>query len=250
MTHAALDIQDLVVDLRGAGRVLHGVSLRLDPGETLALLGPSGCGKTTLARAVLRLIEPTSGDILLEGTSLLTCSKAQLLQCRRRLQAVFQDPGGSLNERMRVADVVGEPLQSLRGVQGEPLRKRVASLLESVGLQAKDAARWPHQFSGGEKQRIAIARALSVEPSVLICDEPTSSLDVSVQAHILNLLGRLQQERNMAMLMVTHDIAVAGRTCDRIAVMDQGRIVEDRPARELIDAPEHAMTCALLEAVA
>ena len=250
MTIAALELQDLVVDLPGVGRVLHSVSLRLDPGETVALLGPSGCGKTTLARAVLRLLQPTSGDILLEGTSLLSCSKARLRQCRSRLQAVFQDPGGSLNERMKVSDVVGEPLQVLRGVKGDELRTRVGMLLTSVGLQPEDGNRWPHQFSGGEKQRIAIARALSVEPTVLICDEPTSALDVSVQARILNLLRHLQGERNMAMLMVTHDIAVAARTCNRIAVMDKGRIVEDRPARELVDTPEHELTCALLDATA
>ncbi len=164
------------------------------------------------------------------------------------MQAVFQDPGGSLNGRMRVGTIVGEPLEVLRGVSGPELVERTAQLLLSVGLSPDDANRWPHQFSGGQKQRIAIARALSVEPTLLICDEPTSALDVSVQAKILNLLMDLQQERGMAMVMVTHDLAVAVRTCDRIAVMDHGRIVEDRPARDITNTPEHTATASLVAA--
>lgn len=244
----ALLVADLVVDLPGTGRVLDGVHLCVDHGETVALVGASGCGKTTLARTILALQQPVSGTVHVEGEAIHTLSGDALRGCRRRMQAVFQDPGGSLNGRMRVGTIVGEPLEVLRGVSGPELVERTAQLLLSVGLSPDDANRWPHQFSGGQKQRIAIARALSVEPTLLICDEPTSALDVSVQAKILNLLMDLQQERGMAMVMVTHDLAVAVRTCDRIAVMDHGRIVEDRPARDITNTPEHTATASLVAA--
>ncbi len=244
----ALLIANLVVDLPRTGRVLDGVNLQVDHGETVALVGASGCGKTTLARTILALQQPVSGTVHIDGQPIHDLRGDALQGCRRRMQAIFQDPGGSLNGRMQVGTIVGEPLEVLRGVKGPELVERTAQLLLSVGLSPDDANRWPHQFSGGQKQRIAIARALSVEPSLLICDEPTSALDVSVQAKILNLLMDLQQERNMAMVMVTHDLAVAVRTCDRIAVMDHGRIVEDRPARAIADTPEHAATASLVAA--
>lgn len=248
MTTPALAVKDLIVEHPGVGRVLNGVNLTVGAGETVAIAGASGCGKTTLARAVLGLKTPVSGSIHIDGISLLGLRGAALRQVRTRMQAVFQDPGGSINERMRVGDVIGEPLQVLRGLRGRALNDKVADLLEAVGLNPSDADRWPHQFSGGQKQRIAIARALSVEPKVLICDEPTSALDVSVQARILNLLLRLRDERGMAMLLVTHDLAVAVNTCDRIAVLEAGRIVEDKPARTLLDAPEHEVSQALVDA--
>lgn len=248
MTTPALTITDLVVEHDGIGRVLDGVSLTIAPGESVALVGASGCGKTTLARAVLGLKEVVSGSINIEGTSMLGLRGAGLRQVRMRMQAVFQDPGGSINERMRVGEVVGEPLLVLKGVRGTALKAAVAELLEAVGLDPADAGRFPHEFSGGQKQRIAIARALSVAPSLLICDEPTSALDVSVQARILNLLIRLRDDRDMAMLMVTHDLAVALHTCDRIVVLEAGRIVEDRPAADLLDSPEHELTKALVAA--
>lgn len=248
MTTPALTITDLVVEHDGIGRVLDGVSLTIAPGESVALVGASGCGKTTLARAVLGLKEVVSGSINIEGTSMLGLRGAGLRQVRMRMQAVFQDPGGSINERMRVGEVVGEPLLVLKGVRGTALKAAVAELLEAVGLDPADASRFPHEFSGGQKQRIAIARALSVAPSLLICDEPTSALDVSVQARILNLLIRLRDDRDMAMLMVTHDLAVALHTCDRIVVLEAGRIVEDRPAADLLDSPEHELTKALVAA--
>ena len=248
MTTPALTITDLVVEHDGIGRVLDGVSLTIAPGESVALVGASGCGKTTLARAVLGLKEVVSGSINIEGTSMLGLRGAGLRQVRMRMQAVFQDPGGSINERMRVGEVVGEPLLVLKGVRGTALKAAVTELLEAVGLDPADAGRFPHEFSGGQKQRIAIARALSVAPSLLICDEPTSALDVSVQARILNLLIRLRDDRDMAMLMVTHDLAVALHTCDRIVVLEAGRIVEDRPAADLLDSPEHELTKALVAA--
>jgi ABC-type glutathione transport system ATPase component len=248
LTTPALTITDLVVEHDGIGRVLDGVSLTIAPGESVALVGASGCGKTTLARAVLGLKEVVSGSINIEGTSMLGLRGAGLRQVRMRMQAVFQDPGGSINERMRVGEVVGEPLLVLKGVRGTALKAAVAELLEAVGLDPADASRFPHEFSGGQKQRIAIARALSVAPSLLICDEPTSALDVSVQARILNLLIRLRDDRDMAMLMVTHDLAVALHTCDRIVVLEAGRIVEDRPAADLLDSPEHELTKALVAA--
>jgi len=248
LTTPALAISNLVVEHAGIGRVLDGVSLTVAPGESVALVGASGCGKTTLARAVLGLKPVVSGSIHIEGTSLSGLRGAALRQVRTRMQAVFQDPGGSINERMRVGEVVGEPLLVLKGVRGGALKAAVAELLEAVGLDLGDANRFPHEFSGGQKQRIAIARALSVAPSLLICDEPTSALDVSVQARILNLLIRLRDERGMALLMVTHDLAVALHTCDRIAVLEAGRIVEDKPADDLIHSPEHDLTKALVAA--
>lgn len=246
--HPALLVSDLVVDLPGTGRVLDGVNLRIEHGESVALVGASGCGKTTLARAILALQHPVSGTVHVNGEPIHAARGDALRRCRRRMQAVFQDPGGSLNDRMRVGAIVGEPLEVLCGVRGPELVAKTARLLSDVGLSPDDADRWPHQFSGGQKQRIAIARALSVEPTLLICDEPTSALDVSVQAKILNLLMDLQHARGMAMVMVTHDLPVAVRTCNRIAVMDQGQIVEDRPARALAEAPEHAATASLVDA--
>lgn len=250
MAELLLVVDDLVVDLPGTGRVLDGVSLHLQPGETMALVGSSGCGKTTLARTVLGLQQPVSGRVRIAGHDLIGARGATLKTIRRTMQAVFQDPGGSINDRMRIGDIVGEAAMVLTGLRGAALRDKVLGLLESVDLDPSLADSWPHRLSGGQKQRVAMARAIAVEPALLICDEPTSALDVSVQARVLQLLGELQRSSNMAMLMVTHDLAVAGEVCDRVAVLDEGRIVEDRPVDDLLRAPEHPVTCALVEASA
>ncbi len=229
--------------------VVNDVSFTLQAGRTLGLVGSSGCGKTTLARAVLRLIPAQAGRVILEGTSLLDLSERALKPMRRRMQIVFQDPGGSLNERMRVGDIVGEPLLVHDAARGSELRDRVAALLERCGLDADAADRYPHSFSGGQKQRIAIARAIALSPALLVCDEPTSALDVSVQARILHLLATLQAEDGMACLFITHDMAVVRHVCHEVAVMDAGRIVERGPVPSVLDRPTEDVTRQLLDAV-
>ena len=248
-----LDIRDACVALPEArtGRlhnIVQDVSLALHAGEAIGIVGGSGCGKTTLARASLGLVPLSSGAVHVKGVDLQSL-RPEALRCHRRyMQMVFQDPGGSLNGRMRAGDLVAEPLL----VHGLASRKQAdvmaQHLLIECGLPANAAARWPHEFSGGQKQRICIARALATQPDLLICDEPTSALDVSVQARILNLLQDLRSERGLAMLFITHDLAVARCVCDRIAVMDQGRLVEEGPADAILQTPSHPATCALVEA--
>ena len=229
--------------------VVNDVSFTLHAGRTLGLVGSSGCGKTTLARAVLRLIPAQAGRVTLEGISLLDLSARAMKPMRRRMQIVFQDPGGSLNERMRVGDIVGEPLLVHDSIRGSELRNRVAVLLERCGLDADAADRYPHSFSGGQKQRIAIARAIALSPALLICDEPTSALDVSVQARILHLLATLQAEDGMACIFITHDMAVVRHVCHEVAVMEAGRIVERGPVPEVLDRPTSDITRQLLDAL-
>ncbi len=225
------------------------VSFQLHAGRTLGLVGSSGCGKTTLARAILRLIPAQAGRVLLDGTSLLELPPGGLKAMRRRMQIVFQDPGGSLNERMRVGEIVGEPLLVHESRRGPALRSRVESLLTRCDLEPDAADRYPHSFSGGQKQRIAIARAIALSPALLVCDEPTSALDVSVQARILHLLSTLQAEDGMACLFITHDMAVARHVCHEVAVMDAGRIVEQGSVDTVLDRPTHEITRQLLDAV-
>jgi peptide/nickel transport system ATP-binding protein len=232
----------------GYTKAVDGVSLDIRAGQTVALVGESGCGKTTLARAALRLIEPTGGQVLLAGEEIGRLEGEALRQKRGDMQIVFQDPFSSLNPRMRVGEIIAEGLAALRPELDKAVRAtRVTEVLERVGLPADAFGRYPHEFSGGQRQRIAIARALVVEPKLLICDEPTSALDVSVQAQILNLLADLQQERGLAYLFITHNLAVVGYLADRVAVMYRGRIVEEGEAAALLNAPAHPYTRMLLE---
>jgi oligopeptide transport system ATP-binding protein len=225
------------------------VSFEVREGETLGLVGESGCGKTTVGRTILRLVPATGGRVVFRGRSIFDLSAARMRRLRRELQIVFQDPNGSLNPRMRVGAIVGEPLLVHGLARGPGLRARVENLLERCGLWPGAANRYPHEFSGGQRQRIGIARALAVNPRLIICDEPTSALDVSIQAQILNLLDDLQDELGLSYLFISHDMAVIHHVCDRIAVMLDGRIVEQGPRDRVINHPQHEYTRTLLAAV-
>jgi len=235
-----------VVDHRKA---VDGVSFSIMPGETLGLVGESGCGKTTVGRAILRLIPTTSGSVRFDGQDVLGMRATSLRHLRRQMQIIFQDPGGSLNPRMRVGRIIGEPLEVHKIVPKEQVRQRVGDLLQRCGLWAGAADRYPHEFSGGQKQRIGIARALALEPRLIVCDEPTSALDVSIQSQVLNLLSDLQSEFKLSYLFISHDMAVIHHACQRIIVMWNGKIVEEGTREDVIYRPQHPYTQALLSAV-
>jgi len=231
-------------------KAVDGVSFAIARGETLGLVGESGCGKTSLVRTLLRLNPATSGAARLDGVDIATAKGAELRTLRRRMQVVFQDPYQSLNPRMRVDRIISEPWALQRDLLPRAQwRDEIARLLTDVGLRPEHAQRYPNEFSGGQRQRIGIARALALQPSLLICDEPVSALDVSVQAQVINLLAKLRRERNLAMLFVAHDLAVVRHVSDRVMVMYLGRIIETGPSQSIFTAPRHPYTQALLSAV-
>jgi len=232
----------------GNVKAVNDVSFSLGRGEVVGLVGESGSGKTTAGRAILRLIEPTGGQVIFNGTDITRLSKGQMRDYRREMQIIFQDPFASLNPRMTVFDIIGEAMQIHNLHPGKDRVDRIAELLQKVGLRPEHMRRYPHEFSGGQRQRIGIARALAVDPSFIVADEPVSALDVSIQAQVVNLLQDLQEELGLTVLFIAHDLAVVEYICDRIIVMYLGRVMEIAPSRELNNNPKHPYTEALLSA--
>lgn len=234
----------------GYVQAVDGVSFDIKRGETLGLVGESGCGKTTTGRTILRLLEPTAGEVTFEGENIFKLDQEKLRKTRRNVQIIFQDPFGSLNPRMTVGDIVGESLIIHRIAKNKKEKEeRVKDLLETVGLNAGHVRRYPHEFSGGQRQRIGVARALALNPKLVVCDEPVSALDVSIQAQVINLLENLQEQFKLTYLFIAHDLSVVKHISDRVAVMYLGKIVELASTLNLYDNPQHPYTEALLSAV-
>ena len=230
-------------------KAVEDVSFSIKPGEVVGLVGESGSGKTTAGRAILRLIEPTDGEVIFNGTDVTTLSKSQMREYRKEMQIIFQDPFASLNPRMTVGDIIGEAFTIHNLARGREKEERVASLLEKVGLSPSHMRRYPHEFSGGQRQRIGIARALAVDPQFIVADEPVSALDVSIQAQVVNLLQDLKEELGLTLLFIAHDLSVVEYISDKVVVMYLGRVMEIAPAQELYANPVHPYTEALLSAV-
>ncbi|NUE03679.1 ATP-binding cassette domain-containing protein [Halorubraceae archaeon YAN] len=233
----------------GDVKAVDGVSMEIHTGETYGLVGESGCGKSTFGKTITRLVESTDGSIIFDGKDITQLSKSEMNALRKDIQIIFQDPASCLNPRMNVRQLIEEPMSSLTDWSQEEKNKRVHKLIKDVNLSVEHLSRPPHEFSGGQQQRIAIARALSVEPKLIVADEPTSALDVSVQAKILNLLKNLQAEYNLTYLFISHDLSVIKHICDRVAVMYLGQIAEESPTQKLFEAPKHPYTKALLSSV-
>ena len=254
-----IQVEDLAVTFELAARswrwkpqVLHavdGVSMELDRGESLALVGESGSGKTTIGRVVLRLLQATSGEVLFEGRNILDLPRSEIRKLRKEMQIIFQDPFASLNPRMTVGEIVGEPLKIHKIASGKAAEARVQELLRLVGLQPYHANRYPHEFSGGQRQRVGIARALAVNPKFIVCDEPVSALDVSIQAQVINLLEDLQQQLGLTYLFIAHDLSVVRHISTRVAVMYVGKIMELADRDDLYENPLHPYTQSLLSAI-
>ena len=234
---------------KGEVKAVDGVSLKIEEGETLGLVGESGCGKSTLGRSILRLIEPTEGEVYFQGKNILALPPRELRDMRRQMQIIFQDPYASLNPRMRVGDIVGEGLEIHKLATGRKKRDRVVELLNQVGLREEHYDRYPHEFSGGQRQRIGIARALAVNPKFIIADEPVSSLDVSIQAQIINLLQELQEKMHLTYFFISHDLRVVEHISHRVAIMYLGKIVEIASSDKIYQEAKHPYTRALLSAV-
>ena len=244
MTH--IELKDIRKEFGGSVVAVKNLNLTIEHGEFLVLVGPSGCGKTTLGRVLLGLIPITDGSVFYDGEDIRAIPDREL---RRRMQIVFQDPGGSMNPRMSVRSIVGEPLQVNRLAEGAELTQKVADVLDSVGLKREHMNRFPHEFSGGQKQRLALARALSLDPEFILLDEPTSALDVSVQAQVLNLLEEIQEKLGLTFVFITHALNVVNHISDRVAVMYLGKIVEIANTADLFDKPAHPYTHALMSAI-